>query len=178
MKIVATSASRIIAFDHYLFHQIFAMTGNTYLDRSMKLITRIGDGFMWPILTAGMLFINWNSGLYLFRAGLLAFLIELPLFRWLKKRISRSRPYITFPQIANLLRPQEPYSFPSGHTAGAFIFAYCAGDAFPILFYPLIILAWLIGLSRVYIGVHYPLDVIVGGIGGMLSAWTALKIIH
>ncbi|MBN2010427.1 phosphatase PAP2 family protein [candidate division KSB1 bacterium] len=178
MKLLSHSKTRVIAFDHFLFHWIFRLHGHSLLDRVMKIITRIGDGFVWPILCVGMLFYDWQAGMFVLRTGLLAFAIELPIFRWIKVKTSRARPYKAFPDVINLARPQEPYSFPSGHTAGAFIFAYCAGEAFPLLFYPLLLLGWLIGISRVYVGVHYPLDVIVGGLGGILSAMTAIEILH
>lgn len=57
-------------------------------------------------------------------------------------------------------------SFPSGHTAAAFAFAGGVGGVLPVASLPLHGLAGLVGYSRVHTGVHYPLDVIVGGILG------------
>ena len=60
-------------------------------------------------------------------------------------------------------------SFPSGHSASAFAFASAAGTAAPVLSPPLHLLAALVAYSRVHTGVHYPGDVVVGSLIGMMS---------
>ena len=61
-------------------------------------------------------------------------------------------------------------SFPSGHTAAAFAFATGAGRVEPWVAPPLVVLAALVGYSRVHTGVHYPGDVIVGSLCGVTLA--------
>jgi undecaprenyl-diphosphatase len=79
-------------------------------------------------------------------------------------------------QVSRRTRPLDKElgdsSFPSGHTAYAFACATILGSQYPKLRIPLYIVAGLVGLSRVYLGRHYPSDVIggaaIGTIGGML----------
>ncbi|HDZ11068.1 MAG TPA: phosphatase PAP2 family protein, partial [Bacteroidetes bacterium] len=73
--------------------------------------------------------------------------------------------------------PPDQYSFPSGHTAAAFLMAQLLGYQLPFLVLPLYILAGLIGYSRIYLRVHYPLDVFFGAVLGFVSANFALKLL-
>lgn len=59
-------------------------------------------------------------------------------------------------------------SFPSGHSASAAAFAAAVGDVLPALRRPLRAAAFVVGFSRVYTGVHYPSDVLVGATSGAL----------
>jgi undecaprenyl-diphosphatase len=66
-------------------------------------------------------------------------------------------------------------SFPSGHAASAFAFAYAVGRHLPVLAVPIRLLAAAVAYSRVHTGVHYPGDVVVGsvigaGTGAMVAA--------
>lgn len=83
----------------------------------------------------------------------------------LKHKISRLRPGYVFNDIY-IFKNFKDYSFPSGHTTAAFTMAIST-----LLFYQslgvfLLLIAFLIGLSRMYLGVHYPSDVIMGALIG------------
>lgn len=71
------------------------------------------------------------------------------------------------PTVRRLRRTPTSSSFPSGHTASAFAFATAVGRDLPTLRWPLLTLAGGVGLSRVYTGVHYPGDVLVGAVLGV-----------
>ena len=85
----------------------------------------------------------------------------------LKSIVDRERPYEVVPVADPLLRWDVSSSLPSGHAAtsaaGAFILAYLLGR----FGFGLALLAVAIGFSRVYIGVHYPLDVVAGALVGL-----------
>jgi undecaprenyl-diphosphatase len=85
----------------------------------------------------------------------------------LKESIDRARPEYADPTIdAAVATPGSP-SFPSGHTATAFAGAAVVGAFYPRLRWPLYALAGLVGLSRIYLGVHFALDVAAGAILGV-----------
>ena len=90
----------------------------------------------------------------------------------MKTIVQRERPFKTYPDIEKLSKGGSP-SFPSGHTMEAFAIAI----AFSILipkrkyFIPLIAWAFVVGYSRMALGVHYPFDVAVGMIIGAMTGW-------
>ncbi len=94
----------------------------------------------------------------------------------LKDIVSRKRPYVTYPDI-------QPYqhvtdaSFPSGHTS----FSFCSATSLSIcwpkwyVIVPSYLWAATVGYSRMYLGMHYPTDVLTGALIGTGSAWLACK---
>lgn len=93
-------------------------------------------------------------------------LIVTIIVQLLKRIVSRMRPYNRLENIEPLRREKD-HSFPSGHTAAIFSTAVILNTYLPgaaAIFYGL---AMLVGYSRVYIGVHYPSDVIAGSIVGV-----------
>lgn len=120
---------------------------------------------------------NRQLGAMLFSSALAAFSIELPLYKLVKHVVRRSRP-------CNVLSPAEPgvrvrdrFSFPSGHTAGAFLMATVVSSFYPLI--SAVFFAWaaLVGLSRIYLGVHYPTDVLAGMVVGICCGTTGISMI-
>src|SRR5690606_11972302 len=97
----------------------------------------------------------------------------------LKSSIQRHRPSFTLPNVQLRTNAHAGYSFPSNHAANMFAVATVLGFFssywLPLFFF----IAGIIAYSRVYVGVHFPLDVVVGAIYGILMAniaiWIALK---
>jgi len=91
----------------------------------------------------------------------------------LKKIVKRDRPYQTLKNVHLVNGPsRDPYSFPSGHSAAAFALATTLSLRYkePYLCIPLYLWAFLVAHGRVYLGVHYPSDVLAGGVIGSGSA--------
>jgi undecaprenyl-diphosphatase len=93
-----------------------------------------------------------------------------------KRTVVRTRPARSGMASA-LVREPDRFSFPSGHAAAAMSVALGYGVAFPSLAVPLLVLALLVGLSRVRLGVHFPGDVLAGqglalGTGALILLFT------
>jgi len=87
----------------------------------------------------------------------------------LKHLVRRPRPFFTIKGAVPLITPHG-FSFPSGHATLAMAMAVVLSYYFPKARYPIYVLAVLVGLSRVYFGVHYLSDVLAGFIlGGLLG---------
>ena len=88
----------------------------------------------------------------------------------LKPLIARSRPYVHYTDIDVIGVRQANASFPSSHASNAFAAAYAMSRAFPgarVIFWTI---AVLVAFARVYVGVHYPSDVVFGGLVGLAAA--------
>ena len=90
----------------------------------------------------------------------------------LKYPINRTRPFITYPDITKKSAAKSP-SFPSGHTSSAFALATSLTLSYPkwYIIVPLYSWAGTVAFSRMYLGVHYPSDVLAGALVGVGSAW-------
>jgi undecaprenyl-diphosphatase len=84
----------------------------------------------------------------------------------IKRITSRIRPYDTYLSIVPQ-KTERDFSFPSGHTAAAFSCAITLGGISSGIAVPLFGLAMLIAYSRIYLGIHYPSDVMAGAIIGI-----------
>jgi undecaprenyl-diphosphatase len=109
------------------------------------------------------------------RWGLLGLtIIAVALADWsamgIKALVDRPRPPLRYAEPDPLVRTPHDASFPSGHAATSFAAATIMSFAFPRLAPFLFVLAALVAWSRVYVGVHYPLDIIGGAVLGVLVA--------
>ena len=90
--------------------------------------------------------------------------------------MKRPRPFQKLEGLAGLIMPGDRFSFPSGHTAAAFVIASLIGFCYPAAQVPACLWASIVGFSRIYLGVHYPTDVLAGACLGTLSAKAGLLI--
>lgn len=126
--------------------------------------TRFGDaGFLFIVLALLLLIPKKTRPLAL-RAGVALLFSLLFTNIILKHLVGRVRPFEVVEGLVALVSEKDPNSFPSGHTSAAFAFAFALLPAVkkPATKVGLVALAVLMGLSRLYVGVHYPTDVLVG----------------
>jgi undecaprenyl-diphosphatase len=149
---------------------IFSLDGKRLIARLMPSISRSGDGYGYPLLALALIGFDPEKGLAFLTAALASFGIELPLYKVVKQAVKRDRPCEIVPAVHRRVRPSDRFSFPSGHTAGAFVMATLVAGLYPALFPLAAGWALAVGFSRVYLGVHYPTDVLAGMSIGILSA--------
>jgi undecaprenyl-diphosphatase len=95
----------------------------------------------------------------------------------LKYAVQRERPPTIILDPEPLMEVPTTSSFPSGHTSTSFACAFVLSRLAPRLTVPVFVLATLIGVSRIYVGVHYPLDVLAGAVLGILVATALLRLL-
>ena len=150
-------------------------------DVVVPLITRLGDaGIIWIILTVLLLIIpkTRKTGVIMM-AALLADVLLCNVF--IKNLVARTRPYEVVDGLKLLIEKQSDYSFPSGHTGSSFASAIVLWKELPRKYGVMaLIVAVLIAYSRLYVGVHYPSDVLAGVVIGtvlaLVSVWLVKKI--
>ncbi len=145
------------------------------LDAFFCFYTKLGD--------AGMLFIALGILMLFFKKTrkvgvtiLVALIIGLICTNLaLKNLVGRDRPWVHLQDLVVLIEEHDPNSFPSGHTTSAFAFAGAViySTRRKWMKWGAMILAILMGISRLYVGVHYPSDVLVGVAVGLLAGWVA-----
>lgn len=145
---------------------------NPVLDVFMPLITKLGDGgIFWIAVTLLFLILpkTRKTGCFM----MFALLFDVVLCNvMIKPLVDRTRPFVVNPDIMLLITKPHEASFPSGHTAVSFTSAfalYFAGQK--KLFCGAVVLAILIALSRLYLYVHYPTDIIGGAVLGIICAY-------
>ena len=167
-----------------LFYLINNGMDNSILDFIMPLITNFGSFIAWGLVCVILFIFGGTKGKNVALLGISALLIGNVAVFLLKYLVAEPRPFLALPHVDLLVPENEIYSFPSGHTASSFAVATIIGLKYKLnlrgrnvgLIYPLMAFAGVIGFSRIYIGVHYPLDVIFGAIVGILSAILVLKV--
>ena len=143
----------------------------------MRILSFLGNGYLYAAIIPGVLILDPGNARTVIRAGSVAYAIGMSLSTLLKRSIRRARPFENLPEIMAAFVPRDRFSFPSGHAASAFIAAVLLSHFYPFLMFPALGIASLIGISRVYNGVHYPGDVLAGILLGIVSAQLGLSIV-
>lgn len=159
-----------------LFHFINSSLSNNYFDIFFPFITDLHKSIyfmitVYPLVLFAFLWKFKKKGLLIFLFFILTLGTTDLVGNWVfKKQFQRARPGDNTSIQVHVRSPYGGYSFVSNHAANMFAFALAMSFLFPVgrvLFY---LLAVLIAFSRVYNGVHYPSDVILGAILGLAMA--------
>ena len=142
-------------------------------DAFFSFFTQLGNGgLLWIALCVVLLFFprTRKTGFWALIAMLFGLVCTNVI---LKHLVGRTRPWLALEGLVPLVVEDDPNSFPSGHTCAAFAccatWARCTGKRW--LRCLCIAAALLMGFSRLYVGVHFPSDVLAGCAVGCLCAW-------
>ena len=136
-----------------------------------RAFSRSGDGLMQILLPSLLWLLDSVHGASLFLATSIAFCIERPLYWVLKNGFQRRRPPEIVPSFRSVITASDRFSFPSGHTCGAFVLAGMVSESYATLTLPLYLWSSAVGISRVVLGVHFPTDILAGALIGSGIVW-------
>lgn len=180
------------------FGSASAQNLDTRILRSINLPYHPGPDKAWRFITDASIPIDFAVPVTMFIAGLAQHdqALEVKAYETgaslviaagsgfiLKEIIKRQRPFITYPGLIYKKQNESGYSFPSNHTSMAFSTATSLSLAFPkwYVIAPAFAFATATGYSRMYLGVHYPSDVLGGaliGAGSSFLTWELQRILN
>lgn len=164
---ISRTFDRLTCYDQRALSWLMGRPSAELTARVARQISRFGDGPTYALLGFGLWLAAVPGGREFLLLALGTLLLELPVYLTLKNLIRRRRPADAL-SLSAFIRPSDRFSFPSGHTAAAFVMAGCVLVVYP-LFAPLAyLLAAAIGVSRVLLGVHFPSDILAGAVLGSL----------
>lgn len=167
---------RVDAFEHAWCLRLNRSSSRPGVRGLFTTVSRLGDGVFWYTLIVLLPLIYGERGLYPAARMAVVGLVGLAVYKYLKSRLVRERPYISLAGIVPGTQALDRYSFPSGHTLHAVSFTILAAASFPGLSWLLVPFASLVAASRVVLGLHYPSDVAAGALIGAGLAAAALLI--
>ncbi|GAB5414245.1 MAG: phosphatase PAP2 family protein [Congregibacter sp.] len=133
-----------------------------------RKISRTADGDYYLLIALTLMAVGTQSRLI--EHLMLAFLVERISYWVLKNGLRRKRPAAVLPGFRSVIIASDEFSFPSGHSSAAFLFVTVLvmhlGPAFALLY----LWSTSVALSRIYLGVHYPTDTLVGSLHGVMFA--------
>lgn len=171
--------------NYFLFRLINSTLTNPVLDLCSAFLSLINDyGLVWLVLLGVLAALGGNIGRRAALAGLMALLVGVASSEVLKNLVMQPRPFLDLPDVRLLVSPPSSYSFPSANVAYAFAVSTGASLAtrrllgrIPAWGWASLALAAAISYSRVYVGVHYPSDVLGGALLGVSVGWLAALLV-
>ena len=138
--------------------------------RALTWVSRAGDGWIWYAVIAALPWwggpVGGSTAARMIGVGA----VNVVIYKIVKRWIARPRPFRVCEGFRECTRSLDEFSFPSGHTLHSVAFSFILTAYYPaaaIVVWPLTL---LIAASRIILGLHYPSDVIVGGLIGATTA--------
>lgn len=159
--------NRLKKFDDLFIELINEKMNTRHLDKFMYRITDLGGVIYISLFLCILLLLGNQRMKYIGFEAIAALVISQSIVYLLKKALSRERPYKIIEHLNTFGIDMKDYSFPSGHTTASFSIATTVALNMPRISIYIFILAMIIGISRIYLGVHYPTDVAAGILLGL-----------
>ncbi len=168
-------ARRVRDLDRTAFRAIFGLKWPP-LTAVLRFFTLIGAaGFLWGFFAAAAFLVTGLRPLNLL-VPWAAVAGSWTLAEGAKYLFDRARPFIWDTEIAPLIKTPSSSSFPSGHSATAAAGALTLSVVYPAFAPALLLAGFLVVFSRVYLGVHFPVDVLAGVAIGIVTAGIVLLV--
>lgn len=161
----------LFKFDDYFINIFNKRIKNSYFDKIMYYITNIGGAISSTVISAILILFGEEEIRFLGIELLVAIIFSQFFVQIFKRILGRQRPYKVLNDINTFGIDMKDYSFPSGHTTASFCMATIISINYPQLLTFAVLFAFLIGISRIYLGVHFPSDVLAGSMLGVVSAF-------
>ena len=170
--------------NRFLFHLVNKVWTSPALDPCMIFLGSINDyGVIWLVLLGVLLALSGKTGRWAALTGLAGLVAGLACSEVLKSIVMHPRPFVSLPDVRLLVSPSSSYSFPSVNATYAFAASSGASltarrllGRLPAWGWGLLALAIAVSYSRVYVGVHYPGDVLSGALLGISIGWLVASI--
>lgn len=167
---------KLHALEQHLFQWINGRLHNRFLNFWLFYLTHLGG----VTSTIGINILMWVYAPQPWKTAALQSLIAIVVSHIpvaiAKKLYPRMRPYLALPGTNTFHNPLKDHSFPSGHTTAIFAFLVPYMAAQPALTFILLPLCCIVGFSRIYLGLHYPSDVLVGAVIGTTVALSTVAL--
>lgn len=156
--------------------RVNALSRRAMVRRFFSIVSWLGNYPAW-VLFGLLVAAQQETGAMLFAVQALATAFTgIGIYKFLKKRLVRERPFVAHGEIVCGAPPLDRYSFPSGHTLHAASLTILYGAYEPAMLVAMVPFAACVAASRIVLGLHYPSDVAVGGLIGALLAAISLAV--
>ena len=163
-----------------IFYFINNGLSNPILNLILPFLTNLGNIIVLLVI-CGILYVACGKkGERVALIAILAIAIATLFVLLIKPTVGELRPFLVLAHVNVLVHENNIFSFPSEHTALSFAVAIVLGLNYKIkkvkLIYITLAIAVIVGFSRIYVGAHYPVDVLGGMILGVVSGLVTLKL--
>ncbi len=162
--------------DVWTFERIVSSPLHGALLKTARVVSGTGDGWLYAVFPLSLFVSDHDDAVAYSYLFVIAFIVERVLYFCLKNGFRRRRPPNVVEGYKSYIIPPDEFSFPSGHTSGAFLMVSVLSMAYGPSFMMLYLWSIGVGISRMILGVHFPTDILVGALMGAGIAFVVFGI--